>query len=402
MAHSYFNQQPSTQAIKETIKNFGAWLEIDLDAISFNLQQVRARIGAEVEIMPVMKNDAYGHGLVPMVAHLHDSGCQKVLVAKLWEAFALRRAVPECNVVCMDALHTDSHVEHVVEEDIIPVIFDLDVARRLSAAAQRQFKQARVFVKIDTGLRRIGIAHDQAPELLNAIRELGNIEILTVMSTFMQHPDHDTIILERFLRTCDQAGITGNDGVQRSMGSTDSILHFPQSALELVRPAMCLLGVYPFEGDEDSGIELHQALTMQARVEMVKSIKAGESVSYFGSFVAPKPMRIGTVHAGFFDGIPREVANKATYFAGDIPCSTLGSISLNHTLVDLTETAAQAGDVMTIIGRESENSVKTFASHAGWMAYSVFNHLNLLLPRVYFKSGKPVAVLDRASELYGI
>ena len=96
MSHRIFNNQPSAEAIQEAIAGFGAWLEIDLDAITFNLKQVRARIGDGVEVMPVMKNDAYGHGLVPMVAHLHDLGCQRLMVAKLWEAFALRRAVPEC------------------------------------------------------------------------------------------------------------------------------------------------------------------------------------------------------------------------------------------------------------------------------------------------------------------
>jgi alanine racemase len=99
MSHRVFDKQPSTAAIEEAIAEFGAWLEIDLDAVTFNLQQVRARVGDGVEVMPVMKNDAYGHGLVPMVAHLHDLGCQRMMVAKLWEAFALRRAVPECDVV---------------------------------------------------------------------------------------------------------------------------------------------------------------------------------------------------------------------------------------------------------------------------------------------------------------
>jgi alanine racemase len=222
------------------------------------------------------------------------------------------------------------------------------------------------------------------------------------MSTFMQHPDYDALLLERFVSSCDKAGITGRGDVLRSMGSTNSILHLPGSALELVRPAMCLFGVLPFEGDQDSGIELRQALTMQARLEMVKSIDSGESVSYFGSFVATSPMRIGTVHAGFFDGIPREVANKAIYRVNGTDCATLGSISLNHTLVDLTATDAQVGDVVTIIGRDGECALKAFADRAGWMVYSVLNHLNLLLPRVYTRAGKPVALLDRAAQLYGI
>ncbi|MGI9319212.1 MAG: alanine racemase [bacterium] len=402
MGHIFFENQPSTRTIQSNIDEFGAWLEIDLDAITFNLQQIRDRIGDAVEVMPVIKNDAYGHGLIPMTAHLYAQGCRKMMVAKLWEAFALRRAVPECEIVCMDALHTDRQFQRVVETGVIPVIYDASAAERLSTTAGNLSKTARVFVKIDTGLRRVGVAFNEAPKLIADIQAMSNIEIVAVMSTFMQHPDHDALLLERFVQTCEKAGITGTEGIQRSMGSTNSILHLPGTELEMVRPAMCLFGIYPFEGDEDSGLALRQALTMNARLEMVKSIESGESVSYFGSFVATKQMRIGTLHAGFFDGIPREAANKAIYRFGDIDCATLGSISLNHTLVDLTGTEAAPGDIVTIIGREGECTMKAFSDRAGWMPYSVLNHLNLLLPRVYTKGGEPIALLDRAAQLYGV
>jgi alanine racemase len=401
MSHNFFDNQPSADEIQAAIDGYGAWLEIDLDAITHNLQQIRARIGESVEILPVVKNDAYGHGLVPIATHLYDRGCERMMVAKLWEAFALRQALPECAIVCMDALYTDAQVERVVANNIIAVIYDAKTARRLAAAAERLSTTVRVFVKIDTGLRRVGVAYDEAPQLIAEIRAMGKIEIVAVMSTFMQHPEHDALLLERFVQSCETAGITGNNGILRSMGSTNSILHLPGSELEIVRPAMCLLGILPFDGDTDSGIDVRQALTMQARVEMVKSIESGESVSYFGSFVAPKRMRIGTLHAGFFDGIPREAANRALYRFGATDCATIGSISLNHTLVDLTDTDARAGDILTIIGRDGNCAMKAFADRAGWMPYSVLNHLNLLLPRVYTRAGKPVALLDRAAQLYG-
>lgn len=400
MDHSYFDNQASADTIGAAIEGFGVWLEIDLDAISANLRQIRSRVGDNAEVMPVIKNDAYGHGLLPIAAHLQDQGCRRLMVAKLWEAFALNTALPGCEIVCMDAIYTDEQFQRIVQTGIVPVIYDTRVARRLSASAGRLSRRARVFVKIDTGLRRVGVAYGEAPEMIAEIRAMDNIEVVAVMSTFMQHPDHDALLLERFIETCEQAGITGKDGISRSMGSTNSILHLPGSELEMVRPAMCLFGILPFDGDEDSGIELRQALTMKARVEMVKSIEKGESVSYFGSFVAPRRMRIGTLHAGFYDGIPREVANKAIYRHGATDCATLGSISLNHTLVDLTATAAREGDVVTIIGTDGECAMKAFADRAGWMPYSVLNHLNLLLPRVYTMAGKPVALLDRAAQLY--
>ncbi|MDH3388268.1 MAG: alanine racemase, partial [Gammaproteobacteria bacterium] len=94
MDHSYFDNQVSADTIGAAIEGFGVWLEIDLDAISANLRQIRSRVGDNAEVMPVIKNDAYGHGLLPIAAHLQDQGCRRLMVAKLWEAFALNTALP--------------------------------------------------------------------------------------------------------------------------------------------------------------------------------------------------------------------------------------------------------------------------------------------------------------------
>ncbi|MBT4169111.1 MAG: alanine racemase, partial [Rhodospirillaceae bacterium] len=135
----------------------GAWFEIDLDNLAFNLKTVRNRVGPGVEVMPVVKNDAYGHGLLPVVAALAGEGINWFMVARTAEALAIRGSGMACGIMNMDALYTDGQYQQAVVQDISQVVYTLDSAGKLNAAAQTVGRKAGVFVKIDTGLRRVGV-----------------------------------------------------------------------------------------------------------------------------------------------------------------------------------------------------------------------------------------------------
>jgi len=177
------------------------------------------------------------------------------------------------------------------------------------------------------------------------------------------------------------------------MSSTDATFHNPDGWLDLVRPGMSLYGVYPEKKDLSAPVELKQALSFKARIEYVKQVSRGEGVTYWGKYVAPKDMRIGTIHAGFYDGIPREMANAGRILVDGQYKSSLGSVSLNHYLVDLDGVEAEKGTVVEIIGRNGENTLSKTAETAGWMVYSLLNHLHMNTPRVYYRNGDPVALL---------
>jgi len=178
------------------------------------------------------------------------------------------------------------------------------------------------------------------------------------------------------------------------MASSDAIFHDPEAWLDMVRPGMSLYGVFPEAKDAASGLDLRQVLALKARIEHAKWVEEGDSVTYWGRFTAPRRMRVGTLHVGFYDGIPREMANKGRIRVGNEYRQSLGSVSLNHYLLDLTSTDSSAGDVVEVIGRDGENSLVGMAEASGWMVYSLMNHLNPSTPRVYLKKGKPVALLD--------
>ena len=393
-SHAWFRAQPSPDEITRRLDEFSSWIELDLDHLGFNLERIRERVGADVEVMPVVKNDAYGHGLVPITAHLVDAGIRWVMVAKLLEAERLRAAGIGCEVLVMDVLFCDAQCDRVVEQGLTMAVFTEEAARRLGAAGRRQGRIAQVFVKVDTGLRRVGVRHDLAPDLVERIAAMPNVRIAGLFSSFMQHPDRDREMLERFKAVCGEVERRGVEIPFRSIASTNAILHEPDAWLDMVRPAMCLYGVHPFEGDTESGLELRPVLSMKARIEYVKEVAKGDSVTYFGTFTAPAPMRIGTVHIGFRDGLPRELANKARFGVGARIMPGVGTIALNHALLDLTGTEATIGDVVEVFAREGENTLLKMAKTAGWMVYSLMNHLSPDIPRVCYRDGVPVALRE--------
>jgi alanine racemase len=390
MQRNFFTKHPNPSDIEEKIQGFPSWLEIDLDKIELNLINIRKHVG--VEVMPVIKNNAYGHGLIPVAEFLEQLNVKWVMVAKLPEALRIKREGCDLGVLSMDVLFTEEQYTQVVREGITQTIYTLEAAERLSEAASKTDDLAKVFVKVDTGLNRVGVKYGEAVGLIEKIASLPSIEVSGLYSTFMQNPEIDKVMLRRFIKVCEQLEKNGLEIPYKSMASSDAIFHNPEAWLSMVRPGIGLYGIYPEKKDMESGLHLEQALKMKARLEHVKWVEENETVTYFGRFTAPERMQVGTLHLGFYDGLPRELSNKGRVFINGLYKSNIGSVSLNHYLVDLRGLEARKGDVVTVIGDEGENDLRRTAETAGWMVYSLLNHLNPFTPRVYFRKGKPVAL----------
>ncbi len=394
MSH-YFENQPSPSEIKERMKGYSNWLEINLDNIGNNLRELQRHTGTT--IMAVVKNNAYGHGLVPVTAYLETQGVTWCMVAKLYETLKLREAGLKLGILNMDVLFTPEQYLSVVENEITQTIYTREDADKLQEASEKAGKPAKVFIKVDTGLNRVGVRHSKTVEYIEYVNNLNKVDVVGIFSTFQQNPEMDKEMLEKLLAVDSELKKKGINVPIRSMASTDATFHNPDGWLDLVRPGMSLYGVYPEKKDLSAPVDLLQALNLKARIEYVKTVERGEGVTYWGKFVAPKRMRIGTIHAGFYDGIPREMANKGRILVDGVYKSSLGSVSLNHYLVDLDGVKAEKGKVVELIGDTGENTLSKTAETAGWMTYSLLNHLNYNTPRVYYKGGKPVALLDHVS-----
>jgi len=392
MAEAYFGSQPSSGEIEERVKGYASWLEIDLNRLGFNLEQVRNR--TEVEVIPCVKTNAYGHGLVPVVAYLVRSGVGRVLVAKLWEAMQLRGAGLDCGVINMDPVFTEGQFDAVVENGFIQTVFSRSAADGVSGAAERWGREAEVFVKVDTGLNRVGVRHGEAADLVEYVQSLPGLRVGGLFSTFVESPELDRVQLERMLTVDAELRSRGIEVPLRSMASSHDIFHFSESYLDAVRPGLMLYGVYPEPADRNAGLELRPVMAFKARLEHAKYIEAGESVTYSRRFVAPRRMRVGTVHAGYSDGYPRELMMKGSVRVGDVIKPVLGTVSVNHHIVDLDGTDADVGDVVELVSREGENTMERLCAIAGIEPYKFCVGLNPLTPRVYLEGGRPVALSE--------
>ena len=392
LSQDYFGSQPSAEEIGERVKGYPSWLEIDLDRLRFNLEQIKERVG--VEVLPCVKTNAYGHGLVPVAAFLEREGVRRVLVAKLWEAEQVREAGLGIGVVNMDPLFRREQYEWVVENDVIQTLYTRDHGRGVSDAARKHGKMAEVFVKVDTGLGRVGVRHEKAADLVEHISKLHGVEVKAIFSTFTEDPEFDRVQVERMLAVDVELRKRGIIVETKSMASSNAIFQFPGSYLDAVRPGLMLYGLYPEPEDREVGLELRPVLAYKARLEHVKWIEAGDTLTYSRRFVAPQRMMVGTIHAGYSDGFPRGLTRRGVVKVRDEIRPVLGAVSVNHHIVDLMGTEALAGDVVEIVARDGEASLERQAERAGIMGYQFCVALNPLTPRVYVEGGKPVAVSE--------
>ncbi len=392
MAESFFRSQPSTSEIEERLEGYPSWLEVDLDCVSHNLEEIRGRAG--VEVIPCVKANAYGHGLVPIVAHLMRRGVRRVLVAKLWEAEQLREAGLNCGIINIDPIYSEAQYDYVVQERVTQAVFTRRVAERLSQRAARLGLEAGVFVKVDTGLGRVGVRYGEAADFIEYVSKLPGLRLEGIFSTFTEDRAYDRIQLERMLAVEGELRRRGVDPGTRSIASSNAILHMPESYLDAVRPGLTIYGVYPEEEDREAGLELRQALSFKARIELVKRIEEGDPLTYNRRFIAPKRMRVGTIHVGYSDGYPRGLSNKGLVRVGATMCRVLGSVSVNHHIINLEGVEADEGDIVELIGREGENTISSLAKQAGIMTYTLCVGLNPLTPRVYYERGRPVALSE--------
>ncbi|MBS7651649.1 MAG: alanine racemase [Candidatus Bathyarchaeia archaeon] len=392
MAEPFFRAQPTLKEIEERLEGYPTWLEVDLDCVTHNLEEIRRRVG--VEVIPCVKANAYGHGLVPIVAHLMRRGVRRVLVAKLWEAKQLRGAGLDCGIINIDPIFSNEQYDYVIEEGVTQAVFTREVADRLSKTALRLGLEAGVFVKVDTGLGRVGVRYGEAADFIEYISSLPGLRLEGIFSTFTEDRAYDRIQLERMLAVEGELRRRGIDPGTRSIASSNAILHMPESYLDAVRPGLTIYGVYPEEEDREAGLDLRQALSFKARIELVKWIEAGDPLTYNRRFIAPERMKVGTIHAGYSDGYPRGLSSKGLVRVGGKMCRVLGSVSVNHHIIDLEGVEAKEGDTVELIGREGENTISNLARQAGVMTYTLCVGLNPLTPRVYYERGRPVALSE--------
>lgn len=333
------------------------WLELDHGALRHNLSRLRALVGPS-RIMPVLKANAYGAGAVPIARTLAAEGIDAFAVASVAEAVELRAQGLRGPIACL-TYFARAEVEAVLAHDLQPIVFTPAAAAWLSEGARATERRARVWVKVDTGLGRIGVPFAEAPDFVRRIAGLPRLEIEGLLSTMAEDPERNRLQVARL--TAVRAALPELRRRPLSLASTHGILSLPESYLDVVRPGIMLLGVAPGPERLDAALVARAALrpvvTWKARVAYAKRVAAGDRVGYGIRAPLGGPAVIATLAVGWADGYPQPAQGAAQVLVHGRRCPVL-AISANSTMVDVGDAGDVAiDDEAVLIGRQGDEEI---------------------------------------------
>jgi alanine racemase len=369
------------------------WIEIDTSAARHNIDAFRGLLPAGTALMVVVKANAYGHGLevyAPIAAERADW----LGVNALDEALAIRALSIQKPVAILG--YTDpAQLDIVVANDFRQVVYRADIAAGLSKAAQNRNTSARIHLKLETGTNRQGVALGELPELVRQIRGMPGLIIEGAYTHFANIEDTlDPSFAERQLDKFREAlKILEQEGVRLTQihaAATAGTLLYPETGFSMIRLGIGAYGIWPSRETQLAArergrrITLIPAMTWKTRVAQIKTVEAGEHVSYGLTYQASHRMQVAVLPIGYYDGYDRKLSNCGRVLIRGRAVPVIGRVAMNMTMVDVTDVAAQPDDEVVLLGRQGNAEIRAeeLAEKIGTIAYEVVSRINPRIPRI--------------------
>ncbi len=361
--------------MKETYR---CWAEIDRSALRHNAKVVRDRIGS-AEMLAVVKANAYGHGLVGVAQTLADDA-QLFGVANLQEALALRESLPHPIVILGPATPEERSI--IADRGFIPTISSLEEAK-----AFNRFGPATINFKIDTGMGRMGVVENEAPEVFKRVATLSNINVHSI-STHMPVSNEDAEYtrdqLLRFQRILERIRTEVPGTYKAHVFQSAGTLAFNSPSFDIVRAGIILYGISPLPEFQKL---LKPVMTWKTRISLVRDMSKGSSISYGRTFITPQKMRIATLSAGYADGYPWHLSNcGAAMLVRGQRCALVGRVTMDLMMIDVSRVeGAQVGDEAVLMGRDGNEEVSCaeLAEKGGTIPWEIVTRIGARVRRVY-------------------
>ena len=363
------------------------WIEIDLSAIQHNLRQVRRLVGPRTQILAVVKANAYGHGLAPVAEALVGSKTDLLGVASVLEGVALRQHGLNSKILVLGQLLPEE-APLVVRHQLTQAVGDFNAASALNRAAGQQKKTAGIHLKIDTGMGRYGVWHEEVLSLVRRLVQLPGLRIegtFTHLATAGQDSEAAQEQMLRFSQVLARLHRGKLPAGLRHVANSVGLLKFPAARQDLVRTGLLLYGCSPIKGG-NLPLRLKAALTLKSRIRFLKAIPAGQSVSYGATFRANRPTKVATIPVGYAHGYTRALSNRAELLVRGVKAPVIGKITMEDLMCDVTDIpGVQVGDEVVLIGRQGSRRItaEELAAHARTIPYEILAGLSPSIPRVY-------------------
>lgn len=363
------------------------YVTVDLAAIRHNYHVLRDRVPAHVRVMPVIKADAYGHGMIPVAQTLQSEGVEYFAVALVEEGIALREAGITARILVLGATMKEA-VAEAVSNGLTQTVFSAEMLGWIEEEAARQNRTARIHIKLDTGMNRIGLRTEaEAKELSDALANAPHVKAAGIYTHFAvaDEPMPDGSLnaysrqqLERFqqLRTCFDPAIPAH------VANSAMSLVAPEAYFSMIREGISLYGYPPVKSE----LSFTPALTWRSEIVHIKTIRKGETVGYGRTFTAERDMRLATVAVGYGDGYHRSISNRGEMLIRGQRVPVTGRVCMDQTMVDVTDIPeACVGDEVMLIGPQGGDfiSAEELALWADTISYEVLLGITARVPRLY-------------------
>ena len=363
------------------------WLEIDHRVVKANFEHIAAKV-APSKVLAVLKADGYGLGALPIARTLLAAGAARVGVAEPEEAYALREL--GCDLQIMSAVLPEE-VPDLIRAGVTLPITDLRMAKFIGETAQKLGMTAKGHVKLDTGMGRLGILIEEADDIVPACCSVPGLDAEGIFTHFpmgyVAHGDFTRRQIDLFKGLIARLEAKGIRFKYRHCANSDAINHCPEAVREpfnLVRAGLNLHGL--FDPAENDNSYVAPVLSLKTRLVSVRDLPAGRSIGYSATYRLDRPTRVGTIAGGYADGFPLALSNRGRVLVRGKVCPIIGRISMDYTTIDLSPVPdAQAGDVVTCIGREGDTSISTeeWAQIKGTHPYDIICSFSSRVRRVH-------------------
>ena len=361
-------------------------VEVYLSQIIANYQTIQAHVENR-KVMAILKANAYGHGLIPVAKTMQQIGCPYIGLAYLEEGIELRRAGIDIPILVMGGI-IGSQIPLFIEYDLTITASSVDKLRAIDQCAKQMKKQAKVHLKIDTGMERIGIHYYSAEKLLSYSVQCKNVLVEGIFSHFANADDSDLsrtqLQLERFQKVLEFYPKNGLPFPLRHIANSGAILQLPTSWLDMVRPGILLYGVYP-SLELPRVVPVKMAMKWVSRVVYFKVVKPDHPVSYGSTWKTDHLVRVVTIPVGYGDGYHRRMSGQAKLLINGNKYPVIGRICMDQIMVNIEWEEAYNGDEVVLLGQQQQQTITVgdLAQWADTIPYEILTSINTRVPRIY-------------------
>jgi alanine racemase len=380
------NQQINHPTISETEIVRPTRVEVDLKILADNFRKIKKHV-SPVKVMPILKANAYGHGLVRIAQFYHDLKADYLGVAVVEEGILLRESGINIPILVLGGIW-GNQVPLFLQHDLTITASSIDKLNQIEEIADQMKIKAKVHLKIDTGMERIGVHYYNAEKFLDTAYDCKNIEVEGIYSHFASADASDLSYthkqLERFndvLSFFDKRAI---EVPMRHISNSGAVLQLPEANFDMVRPGIMLFGIYPTK-EVKKTIEVEPALTWRSLIVYFKVIKPGHPVGYDSTWKSDKNIRAVTIPVGYGDGYMRSMSPKAEVLISEKRYPVIGTISMDQIIANIEDDSAYNGDEVILLGSDGNSSIscEELAEWAGTNPYEILTNINTRVPRIY-------------------